>query len=528
MNRTQSWSVILGLLLTTLACHQFAPNERPALIQPTSAQPTPTSAPPALSPPAPTPIPTNLPLPTPVPDSKPVVGDALIEPDDLSPYRQAMRPQFAADVETVAAAGASRYDLEVNLAVGNDDAQPVTLAEIYFRLYPNLPGYGAQMTVEQVSVDDQPVEPELTAANSALRVPLPRPLAPAESIKLNLSFRAAVPANGAGYNIFSVTDQTIALAGFYPAIAVYDDEGWNVEVPPPYGDATYLDVSLYQVQLTVPAAMVVTASGSQIDRTMNGDGTKTLRLASGPMRDFYVAMRAEFQSASEVVDGITVTSYYPPELQAGGTLALRYAADSLRLFNEEFGPYPYAEFDIIATPTLAGGVEYPGIVVISQRLYDQEGGFFEHATVHEVAHQWWYGLVGNDQVDEPWLDESLTNYSTVFYWEKIEGREIADQVVQNFFWGPYERAKSQGQDRPVAGAVEDFTESDYSTFVYGKGPLFFDALRREVGDDTFLAILQTYFAAYKYRIAHPDDLLAIIEQVSGQEVDPLFEKWIEQ
>jgi aminopeptidase N len=205
---------------------------------------------------------------------------------------------------------------------------------------------------------------------------------------------------------------------------------------------------------------------------------------------------------------------------------LRYAADSLRVFNECFGQYPYAEFDVVATPTTAGGVEYPGIVVVSQRIYDQSGGFFQHATAHEVAHQWWYGLLGNDQVDEPWLDESLTNYSTILYWEEVEGPEIAASIIENFFMGPYEQAKTQGLDRAVAGPVADFSEGEYSVFVYAKGPLFFDALRREVGDETFLAILQTYYAEYKYGIVHPDDLLEIIEQISGQEIDSLFEMWI--
>ena len=103
---------------------------------------------------------------------------------------------------------------------------------------------------------------------------------------------------------------------------MYDEEGWNVEVPPPYGDATYLDVSLYQVELTVPETMVVAASGSLIEIRSHDNNTKTLQLASGPMRDFYLALRADYQTARENVDGTIVTSYYPPSLQAGGLLAL--------------------------------------------------------------------------------------------------------------------------------------------------------------------------------------------------------------
>ena len=507
------------------------PDQQPALAV---ALPLPTPATPQLAAAPTSPLPTLTPSP------------AVVAPlDDLTLYRQAMRPAFTMDVDLVAAAGATRYQLEVRLEPDsfNEEAvprlhgvaqirytntEPEPLSEIYFRLYPNLPGYGGQMTVETVRVGGQPVVSELASDQSALRAPLAQPLLPGATVEIELTYNTLVPRQtGQGYNIFSYTDGTLALAGFYPAIAVYDEEGWNIEIPPPYGDATYLDVSLYQVELTVPEAMVVAASGSLLNEALNGDGTKTLALVSGPMRDFYVAMRADYELVSDMVDGIVVNSYYPPDLASGGALALRYAVDALRVFNHRFGPYPYAEFDVVATPTLAGGVEYPGIVAVTQQVYQQQGGFFQHATVHEVAHQWWYGLVGNDQIDEPWLDESLTNYSTVIYWEEVEGQEQAEAVIDTFFLGPYQSARNQGRDRSVVGPVADFSEGEYGVFVYGKGPLFFNALRQEVGDETYFDIMKTYYTEYKYKIADSDDLLNVIERVSGRNVEPLVETWLQ-
>jgi aminopeptidase N len=131
-------------------------------------------------------------------------------------------------------------------------------------------------------------------------------------------------------------------------------------------------------------------------------------------------------------------------------------------------------------------------------------------------------------VDTPWLDESLTNYSTLVYWEAIAGPEPAKEIMQMFFLAPYEQAKSQGQDRAVMGSVADFSEGEYGAIVYGKGPLFFNALRQEVGDETYFKIMQTYFAEYKYKIAQPDDLFAIIEQVSGRDVESLVETWLQK
>lgn len=464
--------------------------------------------------------------------------------EDLMPYYQAMLPQFASDIETVAQTGASRYYLQVKLdlpttsqtsprltgleQIRYTNTETTLLSEIYFHLYPNLPGYGGQMGVERVMVDGQTVQPQLENGTSALRVPLAQPLAPGASTYITVTYTATVPVQTEqGYNIFSASENTIALAGFYPAIAVYDETGWNIETPPPYGDATYLDTSLYRVDLTVPEKLVVAASGSLLNSAANPDGAKTLSFASGPMRDFYVAARNDFEVESQEINGILVNSYYPPGLANGGKLALRYAVEALRIFSENFGPYPYAEFDIVATPTTAGGVEYPGIVVIAQNLYDQQGGFFEHAAVHEVAHQWWYGLVGNDQVDNPWLDESLTNYSTIFYWEEVRGPETAQKIREDFFLAPYEYAKQQGQDRAVINPVANYSMGEYGLFVYGKGPLFFNALRQEVGDDIYLKIMQTYLAHNRYKIARPADLFATIEQVSGRNIEPLIETWLQ-
>ena len=538
MNSTTKLAIPL-LILATVACNLFnnlSPNvDIPPIstASPVAIAPTNTAAP-------------DTPTAKSPPTNTPVVFSPAKNKDtpNLQPYHNAMLPQFQTDVDQVAAQGVSIYTIEVSLDFGSlkngsnlqlygteqvryTNTEDVPLSEIYFRLYPNLPGYGGQMRVNGMQVDKQLVKPTLEAENSALRVPLPEPLMPGNSIEIDLDFEATVPAKPQkGYNIFSYTDNTAALAGFYPAVAVFDDEGWNIEIPPTYGDATYLDTSLYQVQLTVPEEMVVAASGSTLDSVSNSNGTKTLSLASGPMRDFYVVMNPDYKIANQVVDGVTVNSYFLPSQEQGGQLALRYAADALRVFNRRFGQYPYAEFDVVATPTSAGGVEYPGIVVIANRLYNSEGGFFEHATAHEVAHQWWYGLVGNDQVDEPWLDEALTNYSAIVYWEDVKGEEAAKFVTDAYLLSAYEQAKNQGVDMPVFGPVSDFTQAEYGTFVYGKGPLFFKALREEVGDDVYFEIMRTYFLRHKYGVAQANSLFSTIEEVTGKSVRPLVEMWL--
>jgi len=432
----------------------------------------------------------------------------------------------------------TRYSVELSVNVESrvvegresvhyTNTEGVDLDEVVFRLFPQTPGYGGQMAVDQVLVDGRRADTRLDLMGSALHVALAPPLQAGESVVLELVFRAVVPEDvGDGYGQFSFADGIMALPNVYPLIPVYDDEGWNVELAPPYGDAVHSDVALYRVQVSTPSDQTVVASGSTVARVGNTDGTVTTTFVSGPVRDFAVVMSSDFVTSTDSVDGVRVTSYYVPKDTEGGERTLSYAVGAMRVFNEYFGSYPYSELDVVETPTTAGGIEYPGLVVIAQRLYDQGVGFAEFVVAHEVAHQWWYALVGNDQVDEPWLDEALAQYSTLIYFEEVRGSRVAEEVRRRSFEDPYELLVTEGRDAPVGQPVRAFSAEDYGPVVYGKGPLFFQGLRDEVGDAEFRSLLRAYLDAFRYGIATPEGLLTVAEEVSSRQLDSLYEKWI--
>ena len=140
------------------------------------------------------------------------------------------------------------------------------------------------------------------------------------------------------------------------------------------------------------------------------------------MRDFYFTSSDRYELLDTQIGDTTLNVYAPAEADEQHELALRYAADAFESFSERFGPYPFTELDVVGIPPLpgAGGVEYPGIVVVVVPE-DPQSTFFEGATAHEVAHQWFYSVVGNDQIDEPWLDESLAQYATLLYYLDVYG-----------------------------------------------------------------------------------------------------------
>lgn len=491
---------------------------------------------------------TTTPTPSPLPPTATPTATPLIPPfptpevdlTDRSIYRATLKPAFADDVDAVP--GASHYFIRAELKPGQvptisgiervryTNTESVALAALYFRLYPNLSGYNGSATVEQVILNNKLVTPILEAEESALRLPLAEPLQPGQIADMTLWFTATLPTNvvagTAGSGLYGYVDGVYDLAGFYPTIPVYDDEGWNLDVTVTYGDATYTDTAFHQVELTVPADQTVVASGTTSDRRDNGDGTHTWTIRSGPSRVFYAAASNRYAFISEEVNETQVNSYYQGGGLSGAQTALSYAAGALRQFNRLFGPYPYTELDVVAMPTTAFGMEYPGVVALAQSFYGEGGGAYSIATVHEVAHQWWYNLVGNDQPDEPWLDESLANYSVYLYYEAVNWPEMEQAVMNNIFLYRYHAAQNLGIDRPVAGPVSSFDPSNYVNIVYSKGALFFHAVRERIGDDAFFASLRTYLERYRYKNAYPDDLIAVFEEVSGQSIDDLYEFWI--
>jgi hypothetical protein len=447
-----------------------------------------------------------------------------------------MLPAFAADVERFA--DATRYWIDWTIDVQGEafsgaqqvrytNHEDVPLAQVVFRLLPNTPGYGGSMAVSAATVNGDTAATELRLDDSALYVSLPTPLQPGEEVDLALAFEGSLPTDPSnGYAQYGYFDGVLALPNAYPMIPVYDDEGWNAEVAPPYGDATFTDTSLYLARITLPADMVLVTSGVTLERQENGDGTASFLCASGPMRDFNLVASAAYDSANSTIGQVLVTSYYLPDQRGGGQRALDYAAESLRIYEERVGPYPFNELDVLATPTLAGGIEYPGLILVAERLYGQVGGFFELAAVHEVAHQWWYSLVGNDQVDEPWLDEALAQYTSLLYVEDRYGEDAAQRLLEQTFEAPYQRLQESGQDMPIGLPVASYPQDLYGPVVYGKGPLFFSELRDLVGDEVFEQILDAYFEQYRYNVAYPQDFLAVAERVSGQNLDGLYEKWV--
>ena len=491
-----------------------------------------------------TPEPTALP-PTPTPIPEPVVEPPPfptpeIDLTDYSVYGETLLDAFAED-----AAGlpdAPHYYIEVRLVPGEvprlegvqrvrvTNQEGTGLNELYFRLYPNLPAFNGSAEVSRALVDGKVVAVTHPYDGTVAHIPLEGGLDPGETVDVTLWFGATLPtqvyAGTAGAGLYGFVGGVYDLAGFYPTLAVYDHRGWDLFAGASFGDSLFADVGFYQVALTAPQALAVVASGSTLAQTPNSDGTTTWRIAAGPVRSFYAAATDRWEAISEEVDGITVNSYFPVGGLASAQTALSYTTGSLRVFNRLFGQYPYRELDVVPLPTTAFGMEHAGLLGLAANFYGEGGGGFGIATPHEVAHQWFFNLVGNDQPDEPWLDESLANYAVFLYYEAVEWPQMQTMMMENVFRYRYDAARNLGIDRPVSGAVIGFDQSNYINIIYSKGPLFLHAVRERIGDEAFFAAMLDYARTHRYGIAYAEDLLDIFRRHSDSPIDDLIALWI--
>lgn len=461
-------------------------------------------------------------------------------PDPFFHYRAALQPWARNDVEN--AGPLPSYHISATLDEAGRTLQgvaqvivPAAGSDVVFRLYPNLPNYDGSSQVTAVRVNNAPVEPISLADGAAIRLSL---LADKSAfVTIDLAFttqlRGQPGLDEANYTLFGWDGPILTLPGFYPTLAVHQGSDWVLDVPPTHADVLYNEAALYQLDLTMPRDLVVVASGVTLNVIDNANDSRTWQIVGGPLRDMTV-IAGPFQAISENAAGATVTSYYLSGHEAAARQVLAHATASLRLYSDMFGLYPYTELDVVEAPLNFRGMEYSGLVLIGEDLYQGDQPETAAASTrsrlaflvaHEVAHQWWYGVVGNNPYQSPWLDEGLAEYSAFEYYRSVFGESEAQRLMTARWLIPFDSAAGVIDgvvDRPAA----DFDPASYELLVYVKAALFFNALHEHLGDAKYRQVMQTYYLENRYKIVTPQTFLVTAQRVSGENLNPLAEEWL--
>jgi aminopeptidase N len=197
---------------------------------------------------------------------------------------------------------------------------------------------------------------------------------------------------------------------------------------------------------------------------------------------------------------------------------------------DAIGQRPCDWFDVQIAAGFVG-MEYPAATTIALRSYDPEATIsglpspviLESTVAHEVAHQWFYNAVGNDQVDEPWLDEAVVQYLTSRYYLDTYGPEAARSYADSW-WSRWDRVEQA--DIPIGLPAAAYVDSEYGAIVYGRGPIFISALAKEMGQETFDQFLRDYYQSHLWSIGTGDAFRHLAEKHCQCDLGALFQEWV--
>jgi transcriptional regulator with XRE-family HTH domain len=416
------------------------------------------------------------------------------------------------------------HRLDVRQRVDYTNMTSETLEILVLNVHPNYSQKLFKLNEVRVEVDGELVEPETSLLAVQLTIVLPRPLPVGDHVAFFLDYRLDLPridpqaefTKGA----FGYAKSCVSLGNWYPVMAPYrEDKGWYNQAYFDIGDPYVTEVADYSVSITATQGVIIAATGLE-----TRDGNRW-RFEAENARSFAFAASDQYQEASTQVGEVAVHSYFFPSDAEAGQVALETAGQALGLFSELYGPYPYADYRIIETE-FAGGMEFTGLAFLGSSVYSEYDGTSRTPliplTAHEVAHQWFYGLVGNDQVAEPWLDEAPAEYSAFLYYERF----LPDDTDWWWFYAVDQWAPSGRVDSHLYLFRND--SRPYYDAIYRRGAQFMRDLRETMGDPAFFSFLAEYQRRYAYRMARSRDFFALVQEFTTADLVSLQEEYFQQ
>lgn len=356
---------------------------------------------------------------------------------------------------------------------------------------------------------------------SVVWVELPEPLKPEEGMTLTVDYETAIPAGGERLCWFPAGDlsegakeaygakQVICLSQAYPVLAAYLEDGWNTA---PYftdGECFFSPCGSVTMDLTLPEGYTAISTGSE----EQADGV--WRLTAENVRDFGVIASNVYEVVTTQYRGVAINSWYyagADNDRQQGEISLQAALDAVVAFSEAWGAYPYDELDVVETPYDYGGMEYPGMVRISDSMayrLDEEDETLRLDVAHETAHQWFYAAVGNDQYREAWLDESFAVYGELVYLASLGAPEgqLATRVAEK------EGELTERYINLPYGEYSDYMH--YVQAVYKTGCVFLWELRGAMGKEAFDDFLRSWYEGHVFEEVTTAEFRGAVEAASG-------------
>ncbi len=464
----------------------------------------------------------------------------------------------------------TEYHISVSLEDGGilNGRQTVTwknpgqkaVSDLYFHLYPNAfspgstfiresggrlrgdkmapGGYGSMELTALATEQGETLLPRLRyiqpddgnkSDRTLATIRLPDAVAPGESVTLNMNFKVRLPPVFARMG----TAGDFVMAGqWFPKLAVYEtagtrsraSEGWNIHQY--HGNSEfYADFGIYSVRIHVPESYTVAATGFQTKPAAVSKGRKTYQFYADDVHDFAWAASPHFIYHEESlsapgIPGVRIRLYLDPLHKDLRDRYMHAAKSALTKLAAWYGEYPYSTLSVVVPPANgsgAGGMEYPTLVTAAAAENDNPGYTLERTVVHEIAHQYWYGMAASNEFEEAWLDEGFTSYTEDKLMSAIYGVVPNSAVEASYLTDPEALRQYSWHFRGSDG---------YADNVYLRAKLVLTAMERQVGEKTMNRILRTYFQRYKFKHPGAADFKAVVESVTRTKWDHFFDAYV--
>ncbi|MFT6000052.1 MAG: hypothetical protein ACI81P_002512 [Neolewinella sp.] len=382
------------------------------------------------------------------------------------------------------------------------------------------------------------------------------PLLPGKTITIETPFRVKIPAS---FSRLGHVGTSYQMTQWYPKPAVYDQEGWHVM---PYLDQGefYSEFGSFKVKLTLPTNYMVGATGTLQDaeerrwlmdrattdreelarRAVDGDlsenyvsepyppsGTafKTITYTAEQVHDFAWFADKRFKVLHDTLQlpgqlkAIDVWSMFTETEAALWINSTDYLKRATRFYSEQVGNYPYPQVTGLQSALSAGGgMEYPMITVIG---LNDDAADLDEVLAHEVGHNWFYGILGSNERDHPWMDEGLNTfyeqrYMAKFWPERPVGVDVLGRQIDINQLG-YLYTARQGMDQAPDTRSDSLSRMNYWISAYSKPALTLQQLEAQVSTDAFDKAMRAYYDDWKFRHPQPADFFEAMNNVLGQE-----------
>lgn len=353
-----------------------------------------------------------------------------------------------------------------------------------------------------------------------LRIALPRSVPSDGTIKVTMQFSVKLPHL---HRRMGYSDDFVMAGQWFPKIAVYEPsgtrgrtgEGWHLHQFHS-NSQFYADFGEYDVSIDCPASDIVAATGSEVSAEPIGSDIVRHYFHAQDVHDFAWAASPNFIfSETPPNSGTTIKLYLDPKHAHLKSRYIQVAQKALQKYQEWYGEYPYPSLSIVVPPEKgkhAGGMQYPTLITANAGIEENPDLHLERVIAHEIAHQYWYGMVANDEFEEPWLDEGFASYAE----EKFMTSELGIDPKRLYI--PY----SPSYNHLMNYSWQYKNNTDYINNVYIGGKHVLQEIEQKIGSEKMQEVMKEYFELWKFKHPGTKDFKEILEHVTEQNWQAYF------